>query len=67
MQKYWTSLDLDKSKLPGVERFSREAGGDSRPLGLLEAWKRLVGNLPEAVRWPLDAAAAAAANMEERF
>ena len=49
---------------------SREAGGDSRPVGLLfEAPKRLGGGkegLPDGL-WPPEAAAAAAANIEDRF
>ena len=48
---------------------SKDAGGDSRPLGLLLLPKRLGGGkegLP-ADLWPPEAAAAAAANIEERF
>ena len=59
----------ERSRLPGVDRLSKDAGGDSRPLGLLLLPKRLGGGkegLP-ADLWPPEAAAAAAANIEERF
>ena len=62
--KFDQNTYLERSRLPGVDRFSNEAGGDSRPLGLL--LKRLGGNLFPGRVFP-EAAAAAAANILVKF